>query len=156
MLFGGILIAAAAATLWGSRASPDGARAAARIDSNLLILIVALALIPLMAFVLGVVATGSFVPRYALGFTLLPGLVLALAVSTIRRAELATLLAVPLVAIGLGAARLPPQRLDHGAVRRWAGPLSAGQQGAGDRRCVPVQLRDQPVLGIPLKPVGVS
>lgn len=105
LLFGGIFAALAVAILLfrpaPARAPAATAETRAPVDANLLIMMVALALLPLMAFALGVVATGSFVPRYALGFVLLPGLVVAVALSAIDRRQAAALLIVPAVLVAL-------------------------------------------------------
>lgn len=107
LLFGGIFVALAIGILLlrrlpaGNRHSEAGAMAVAPVDANLVIMMIVLAALPLMAFALGVVATGSFVPRYALGFVLLPALVVAVALSRIEGARIAALLILPVLLVAL-------------------------------------------------------
>jgi len=70
-------------------------------DRNLAIMMIGLAVIPLGAFALAAVATGSFVPRYAVGVTLLPGLAIATIIAASPRAGLVALLMVPFVEASL-------------------------------------------------------
>ena len=70
-------------------------------DRNLVIIMLALAAIPFGAYALGIVATGSFVPRYAVGVTLLPGLMIAVAAATCPHPRRTATIILPLAALTL-------------------------------------------------------
>ena len=104
--YGGVFFAILIGTFWlqprtETAAMAKAKRSIADLDRNLVILLFALSALPFGAFMMSVVATGSFVPRYAVGVTLLPGLALASVVHLTSRASLAALLAMPFVALSL-------------------------------------------------------
>lgn len=104
LVLGGVMVGLTVATLCGSGASssaPAAPRPADGADRNLGIIMIALAVIPLGAFALAVVATGSFVPRYAVGITLLPGLAMATIIAASPRAALVALIVVPFIEVAL-------------------------------------------------------
>jgi hypothetical protein len=106
ILYGGIVFATFASLLWhlprARKSIADNAKASIpRLDSNFIIVLIALSALPFGAFMMSVVATGSFVARYAVGVTLLPALAIACVLHLKTRASFTALFAMPFLALSL-------------------------------------------------------